>query len=222
MRMTEAFAGAVTVSIPIFALAAGAEARTLRDRLKRPDVRWEAEFSRYRSEHDLDIGETPADVFAFFRGVPGVSKLYVAERLLAIGAAVVWLVIFVLLAVAELLCLLWLGDGAVSADSGLATFSLVSIGLTMITLIISPVAYLLVPVLMPIDLVPKGLKDTVGPKLATTEGRGFVKLVMQELEGAVERATKETSRARTAPSPVTAESGVPPPSAIAEEALLAG
>jgi hypothetical protein len=37
MQMTEAFAGAVTVSIPIFALAAGSGARALRDRLKQPD-----------------------------------------------------------------------------------------------------------------------------------------------------------------------------------------
>jgi hypothetical protein len=216
MRMTEAFAGAVAVSIPIFALAAGAEARTLRERLKRPDARWEAEFSRYSSEHDLDLGERPADVFEFFRGVPGLSKLYVAERLLAIGAAIVWLVIFVLLAVAELLCLVWLGDSASSADPGLATFCVVSIALTMATLIISPVAYLLVPVLMPIDLVPKGLKDVVGPRLATDEGRGFVKLVMQELEGAVERATSETDRKRAEPAPATAESGLPPPAAAGE------
>ena len=44
--MTEAYAAATTVSIPIFALAAGAEARTVRDRLRRPDQRWEEEFAR--------------------------------------------------------------------------------------------------------------------------------------------------------------------------------
>jgi hypothetical protein len=36
MQMTKAFAGAVTVSIPIFALAAGTGARAVRDRLKKP------------------------------------------------------------------------------------------------------------------------------------------------------------------------------------------
>src|ERR1700681_3630574 len=40
MQMTEAFASAVTVSVPIFALAAGAEARGVRDRLRRPDQEW--------------------------------------------------------------------------------------------------------------------------------------------------------------------------------------
>jgi hypothetical protein len=37
MHMKDAFAGAVTVSIPIFALVAGAEVRSIRDRLRRPD-----------------------------------------------------------------------------------------------------------------------------------------------------------------------------------------
>jgi hypothetical protein len=37
IQMTEAFAGAIAVSIPIFALAAATEARALRDRLKKPD-----------------------------------------------------------------------------------------------------------------------------------------------------------------------------------------
>jgi hypothetical protein len=55
MHMNDAFAGAVTVSIPIFALAAGAEARSIRDRLRRPDEKWEKEFARYREEHDLDL-----------------------------------------------------------------------------------------------------------------------------------------------------------------------
>jgi hypothetical protein len=38
MQMTEAFAGAVTVSVPIFAPAAEIEARALRDRLKQPGM----------------------------------------------------------------------------------------------------------------------------------------------------------------------------------------
>lgn len=99
--MTEAYAAATTVSIPIFALAAGAEARTIRDRLRRPDERWEEEFARYSADHDLDFAGKPGDVFAYFRDMPGVSKLYVAERAIAIGGAFLWLVVFVLLTIAE-------------------------------------------------------------------------------------------------------------------------
>ena len=43
------------------------------------------------------------------KGVPGVSKACVIERLLADGSAIVWLVVFVLLAITELLSLVWLG-----------------------------------------------------------------------------------------------------------------
>jgi len=53
-------------------------------------------------------------------GVPGLSKLYVVERAMAIGSALVWLAVFVLLGVAELRCLVWLADGAPPGDSGLA------------------------------------------------------------------------------------------------------
>ena len=56
MQRTEAFASAITVSVPIFALAAGAEARAIRDRLRRPDQKWEQEFAAYRAEHELDLG----------------------------------------------------------------------------------------------------------------------------------------------------------------------
>jgi hypothetical protein len=98
--MNDAFAGAVTVSIPIFALAAGAEARSIRDRLRRPDEKWEKEFARHREEHDLDLDGDATEVFAYFRGVSGLSKLYLAERILAIAAAVAWLVVFVLLTIA--------------------------------------------------------------------------------------------------------------------------
>jgi hypothetical protein len=37
MLMTETFASAVAVIVPIFALAAGAEARGIRERLRQPD-----------------------------------------------------------------------------------------------------------------------------------------------------------------------------------------
>ncbi|HKR69848.1 MAG TPA: hypothetical protein VJT16_13490 [Streptosporangiaceae bacterium] len=101
MQMTEAFAGAVTVSIPIFALAAGTEARALRDRLKQPDHDW---------EHAM----------AYFRDLPGLSKRYMVERVMAIASAIVWLGVFVVLTIAEIRCLVWMADGAQPGNSGLA------------------------------------------------------------------------------------------------------
>ena len=41
---------------------------------------------------------------------------------------------------------------------------------------------------IPVDLIPKGLKEAVGPKLGDSNARGFFKQVLTELEGAVERA----------------------------------
>jgi hypothetical protein len=54
IQMTGALAGAVAVSIPIFALAAGTEARALRDRLKKPDQQWERQFAACQAEHSLE------------------------------------------------------------------------------------------------------------------------------------------------------------------------
>jgi hypothetical protein len=213
MQMTAAFAGAVTVSIPIFALAAGAEARTIRERLKRPDEKWEAEFARYRADHELDLGGQPADVFAYFRGVPALSKAYLIERAVAIGAAVVWLVVFVLLTIAELRCLAWLADGARPGGSGLATFTLTCVGVAMVALIIGPAIYLAVPLLAPVDVIPQGLKDAVAPKLADKDGRGFMKKVFSELEGAITRAAEQVDaepKQGREPAPGR-EAGQPPP-----------
>ncbi len=188
MHMTEAFASAVTVSVPIFALAAGAEARGVRERLRRPDARWEQDFAAYRSEHDLDLDGKPAEVLGFLKGVPGLSKLYVAERIVALASAVAWLVVFVLLGITELRSLVWLSDGARPGDGGLATFALISIACAMVALIMAPTLYLLVPLAMPLDIIPQGLKKTVAPRLADKKGRQFFRLAFQELEGAVERA----------------------------------
>jgi hypothetical protein len=110
VQMTDAYTSVVTVSIPIFVLAAGAEARAVRERLKRPDEEWERDFAAYRAEHELSTSGRPAEVIGFMRGAPLVSRLYVVERLLAIGAALVWLAVFVLLAVAEVLSLVWLRE----------------------------------------------------------------------------------------------------------------
>ena len=86
---------------------------------------------------------------------------------------------------------IWLADGAVPGDPGLAKFSVFAIGLTMLTLILAPVVYLITPLALPFDLIPKSLKDAVAPKLDTPSGRGFMRQVLSELEGAVDRAWRE-------------------------------
>jgi hypothetical protein len=208
MEMTEAFASAVAVSVPIFALAAGAEARGIRERLSRPDPRWERDFAAYNSEHELDLGGRPAEIFAYLRGVPGVGRLYKVERVMAIGGAVIWLAVFVLLGITELRCLVWLADGEPPGGSGLASFALVSIGAAMLTLIMAPVLYFLVPLGLTVDLIPAGLKAAVGQKLADKGATGFFKQVMAELEGAVDRtAEKYQEAADEKPEPPAAPPG---------------
>lgn len=188
--MTDGFANAVTVSIPIFALAAGAEARTIRDRLKQPDKDWEREFARYGAEHELDPTGSAADIFAYFKDVPKLSKLHVAQRVIAIAGAIAWLVVFILLTIAELLSLIWLADGEPAGNSGLATFAIFAIGLAMVTLIVAPTLYLAVPLFLPIDLIPDGLARAVLPKATSEHGRGFLRHVISELEGAIDRAAE--------------------------------
>jgi hypothetical protein len=188
VQMTEAFASAITVTVPILALAAGAEARAVRDRLRQPDAEWEHKFEEHQAAHEFDPARPPTEVLEYFKGVPGVSKAYVVDRVLAVCSAIVWLVVFVLLAITELLGLVWLGDGAAPGDSGLATFCVVTIGLALAALIMAPAVYLFVPVLLPFDLLPHGLKKAVVPKLVTKQGHGFVKVLLSELEGAIERA----------------------------------
>ena len=215
MQMTEAFASAVAVSVPIFALAAGAEARGVRERLRRPDERWEHDFAAYRAEHDADLEGRPAEVLGYFKSMPALSRFYLAERVVAIASALAWLVVFVLLGITELRCLVWLGDGEPAGDSGLATFSLVVMGLSMLALVLAPTLYLVVPLLMPLDLVPKGLKEAVAPKLVNKRGRSFLKLAFSELEGAIDRAAdtveaQESQGAEAAPAAEPVPAGDPP------------
>jgi hypothetical protein len=193
--MTEGFAAAVTVTVPILALAAGAEARAIRERVRKPDEAWEKAFAEYQQEHELDLSKSHAEAVKYFAGLPGVSKAFVVERLAALAGALVWLGVFVLLAIDELLSLVWLGDGARGADTGLATFSLWTIGLALAALIVAPAVYLMVPLLLPLDLVPHGLKKAVGPKLVTVRGRDLLKHLAREFETAVERAAAEAQRA---------------------------
>lgn len=217
MQMTVAYASAVTVSIPIFVLAAGAEARAVRERLKRPDPEWEREFAAYRAEHQLDLGGRPSEVFGYFRGVPWVSRLYLAERIMAIGAAVVWLAVFVLLAVAELRGLVWLADGSPPGNSGLASFALLSIAIAMAALILAPAAYLLVPLTLPFDLLPKGLKEEIKPKLREGKSRSFLRLTLGELEGAVNRAAARLDEEAGRATKRTGEPGPEPEQAEPEK-----
>jgi hypothetical protein len=216
VQMTDGFAAAVTVSIPIFALAAGAEARSIRDRLQRPDPGWERDFAQFSAEHDLDAGGSAAEVFSYFKNVPKLSRLHTIERVLAIAGAVVWLVVFVLLTIAELRSLMWLADGSPAGHGALAAFSLWSIGLAMATLIAAPALYLAVPLLLPLDLIPRGLSRAVLPKVTTAEGRGFVQRLFSELEGAIDRAAEavETEAVETEAEAEAATSG---PAAGADE-----
>jgi hypothetical protein len=140
-----------------------------------------------------------------------VSKAYVVERFLAVGSAIVWLVVFVLLAITELLSLVWLGDETGPGDSGLATFSVVTIGLALAALIMAPAVYLFVPMLLPFDLMPHGLKKALAPKLAGKEGRGFVKVLLTELEGALERAVEKAEEAEEAAPAAPGDSEPPAP-----------
>jgi hypothetical protein len=195
VQMTEAFASAVTVTVPILALAAGAEARAIRERLRAPDPAWEKNFQEYHAAHELDMEKAPSEVLAYFKGVPVISKLYVAQRILTICGAVVWLIVFVLLAIAELLGLVWLGDGARPGDPGLAEFSVVVVGLALVALIMAPAVYLFVPLLLPLDIVPEGLKKALAPKLATQSGQGFLKLLFSEFESTIDRAAEKAKAA---------------------------
>jgi hypothetical protein len=188
MQMTTDFAAAVTVSIPIFALAAGAEARSVRDRLQRPDPGWEREFAQFSAEHELEVSGSAAQVFDYFKNVPKLSRLRTFERAVAIAGAMVWLAVFVLLTIAELMALVWQADGDPAGHGGLAVFSLWSIGAAMVALIAAPALYLAMPLLLSLDLVPSGLTQAVLPKVNSEKGRGFVRRLMSELEGAIDRA----------------------------------
>ena len=194
--MTEAFASAVAVTVPILALAAGAEVRAVRERVRRPDEEWEKAFAAYREERKLQGEKSHAEVLKFVAEMPAMPKAFVAERVAAVTGAFVWLVVFVLLAVTELLSLVWLGDGARGADPGLAQFSVVSIGIALAALIISPAVYLLFPLLLSVDLVPHGLRKAVGPRIVTISGRDLLRHMAADFENAVEHAAQEAKQAR--------------------------
>jgi hypothetical protein len=119
----------------------------------------------------------------------------------------------VLLTIAELLSLVWLGDGAHGADSGLAEFSVVTIGIALAALVVSPAVYLLFPALLSVDLVPHGLRKAVGSKLVTVSGRDLLKHMAAQFEDAVEHAAQEAKRAAESGKgqPGTGQPAEPPP-----------
>jgi hypothetical protein len=80
----------------------------------------------------------------------------------------------------------------------------------MVTLIAAPALYLAVPLLLPLDLIPAGLTRSVLPKVTTSEGRGFVRRLLTELEGAVDRAA---DAAEAGPPAAAGDQAGPPPAA---------
>jgi hypothetical protein len=220
--MTEAFASAVAVTVPILALAAGAEVRAVRERVRRPDEEWEKAFAAYQAEHELDLDKPHAEALKYFIGMPAVKKAFVVERIAAIAGALTWLAVFILLTIAELLSLVWLADGAHGAAPGVAEFSVVTIGIALAALVVTPAVYLLFPLLLSVDLVPHGLRKAVGPKITTVSGRDLLRHMMREFETSVEHAAREAQEAaragQTAAGTAGAEQAEPPASAAAEPA----
>ena len=225
--MTEAFASAVAVTVPILALAAGAEVRAVRERVRRPDEEWEKAFAAYREERKLQGEKSHAEVLKFVAEMPAMPKAFVAERVAAVTGAFVWLVVFVLLTIAELLSLVWLGDGARGAAPGIAEFSVVTIGIALAALVVTPAVYLLFPLLLSVDLVPHGLRKAVGPKITTVGGRDLLRHMLREFETSVEHAAREAQEAKQAGGaagtaagernpPAGAPAGEPPASEPAE------
>lgn len=197
--MTEAFASAVAVTVPILALAAGAEARAVRERVRQPNEEWEQALAAYSQARELDANQSHADALRYFVNMPQAPKMVVVERIAAIAGALVWLAVFVLLTVDELRCLVWLGDGAHPGDSGLATFSVVTTGLALGALIVSPALYLLFPLLLTVDLVPRGLREKVGPSLRTIGWRDLLRHMAEDFDQAVEHAGQEAEQHRKQP-----------------------
>ena len=192
MQMTDSYAAAVTVTIPILALAAGGEARAIRERVRKPHEEWERQYREYLEQHPLDLGGSVEDLLGHVLEVPRLPRLFRIERALALVGAVVWLIVFTLLTVVELLTLQWLADGDPAGHAGLAGLALWSVAVGFASLIVAPMAYLVMPVFLSYDLVPAGLRLNVTAQLA--EGKGDVKGLAGQLAaetgGALERISE--------------------------------
>lgn len=193
MQMTDSYAAAVAVTIPILALAAGGEARAIRERVRKPHEEWERQYREYLEQHPLDLGGPVEDVLGHLLEVPRLPRLYRIERALALVGAVVWLFVFTLLAVVELLTLQWLADGDPAGRAGVAELAFWSVAVGFASLIVAPMAYLVLPVFLSYDMVPAGLRLNVTAQLA--EGKADVKGLAGQLAGeaggAFERATQK-------------------------------
>lgn len=195
MQMTDSYAAAVAVTIPILALAAGGEARAIRERVRKPHDEWERQYREYVAQHPLDLGGPVQDVLGHLLEIPRLPRLYRVERALALVGAVVWLIVFTLLAIVELLTLQWLADGDPAGHAGLAEFALWSVAVGFASLIVAPMAYLVLPVFLSYDLVPAGLRLNVTAQLAEGKGdaKGLAGQLAGEAGGAVERVAERLS-----------------------------
>ena len=74
-------------------------------------------------------------------------------------------------------------------------------GLSMLALVLAPTLYLVVPLLLPLDLVPRGLKEAVAPTGWSTSAAGASSSWRSpDVEGAIDRAaatSRSTRGART-------------------------
>jgi hypothetical protein len=181
MQMTDSYAAAVAVTIPILALAAGGEARAIRERVQKPHEEWERQYREYLRQRPLDLDGPVENVIEHLLEVPRLPRLYRVERALALIGAVVWLIVFTLLAIVELLTLQWLADGDPAGHAGLAGLALWSVAVGFAALIVAPMAYLAMPVFLSFDMLPAGLRHNLTGQLA--EGRGDVKGLVRQLAG---------------------------------------
>jgi hypothetical protein len=187
MQMTDSFGAAVAVTIPILALAAGGEARSIRERIQKPHEQWEQLYQRHQQQHPLDLDGSADSVLEHLLDLPKLPVLFRVERAIAVLGAIVWLLVFSVLTVVELLTLLWLADGEPSGHGDLAAFALWSIGVGFLALIVAPMAYLAMPVMLALDLVPAGLRGSLAEQAASGKGRQVAKDLAKETGGALDR-----------------------------------
>jgi hypothetical protein len=189
MQMTDSFGAAVAVTIPILALAAGGEARSIRERIQKPHEQWEQLYRQHQQQHPLDLDGSTDGVLEHLLDLPKLPVLFRVERAIAVLGAIVWLLVFSVLTVVELLTLLWLADGEPSGHGVLAAFALWSIGVGFLALIVAPMAYLAMPVMLAFDMVPAGLRGSLAEQAASGKGRQVAKDLAKETGGALDRLT---------------------------------
>lgn len=188
MQMTDSYAAAVAVTIPILALAAGGEARAIRERIQKPNDQWESTYREHQRQRPLDLEGPAESVLAHLTELPRLPLLFRLERAAAVLGAVVWLAVFSLLTLVELLTLLWLADGDPPGHGGLAAFALWSILIGFLALIVAPMAYLVLPVMLALDLLPAGLRASLTAQVATGKGKQVAKDLGAEAGSAFNRA----------------------------------